>query len=221
MFLLLGAIINVAVAWGCAKWEPRWPDRRAYFVEDGASAFLHPFVDLASWPYDTEAVSEVVRTRASTVIGDRAPEDAGEWHYSDYRDGGLRRRLRTGSGPYSPRSPDTKRCAISVQSGRRPREIGVFNAPGRTRTSDHRFRKPVLYPTELRAQSARMVSATLFSVLSNPVSGGRFWLARQLRVSFGSVEGSEGRSSDLRITVVDVQVGPLSCLHRRTAQPPA
>ena len=25
------------------------------------------------------------------------------------------------------------------------------NAPGRTRTSDHRFRKPVLYPTELRA----------------------------------------------------------------------
>ena len=25
------------------------------------------------------------------------------------------------------------------------------NAPGRTRTSDPRFRKPVLYPTELRA----------------------------------------------------------------------
>ena len=26
------------------------------------------------------------------------------------------------------------------------------NAPGRTRTSDIRFRKPVLYPAELRAQ---------------------------------------------------------------------
>ena len=89
VFLLLGAIVNVAVAWGCAKWEPQWPDRRARFVEDGASAFLHPFVDLASWPYDTEAVSEVVRTRASTLIGDRAPEDAGEWHYSAYRDGGF------------------------------------------------------------------------------------------------------------------------------------
>ncbi len=32
-----------------------------------------------------------------------------------------------------------------------PEKSGFFNAPGRTRTSDHRFRKPVLYPTELRA----------------------------------------------------------------------
>ena len=89
VFLLLGAIVNVAVAWGCAKWEPQWPDRRAHFVEDSASAFLHPFVDLASWPYDTEAVPEVVRERVRRLIGDRAPEDAGEWHYSAYRDGGF------------------------------------------------------------------------------------------------------------------------------------
>ena len=29
---------------------------------------------------------------------------------------------------------------------------GVFTTPGRTRTCDLRFRKPMLYPTELRAQ---------------------------------------------------------------------
>ena len=28
----------------------------------------------------------------------------------------------------------------------------IFNTPERTRTSDLRFRKPMLYPTELRAQ---------------------------------------------------------------------
>jgi hypothetical protein len=53
---------------------------------------------------------------------------------------------RRGSNPRQPES----------QSGTLPTELrppSIVGAPGRTRTCDHRLRRPVLYPAELRAQS--------------------------------------------------------------------
>ncbi len=47
------------------------------------------------------------------------------------------------------------------------------NAPGRTRTSDLRFRKPVLYPAELRAPSGRTIAPVRFSVVSENVESKR------------------------------------------------
>src|SRR3954466_3551911 len=50
-------------------------------------------------------------------------------------------------------------CRPTHQTGPRPRESsrGSRSAPERIRTSDLRFRRPTLYPAELRAQRAAIV----------------------------------------------------------------
>ena len=45
------------------------------------------------------------------------------------------------------------------------------SAPGWTRTSDHRLRRPVLYPTELRARSVALVIAAIAVLVTTARSG--------------------------------------------------
>ena len=49
------------------------------------------------------------------------------------------------------------KCHVS-NGAARARRIGHWNTPGRIRTCDRRFRKPLLYPPELRARPARCSS---------------------------------------------------------------
>jgi hypothetical protein len=71
------------------------------------------------------------------------------------------------------------------------------NAPGRTRTSDLRFRKPPLCPTELRAQDAaprpRTAAFPKERQSAKPVTAGLYRRARREATFFGGPEGSSVR----------------------------
>ena len=67
------------------------------------------------------------------------------------------RRLRPNTREWGGRRDSNPRQPES-QSGTLPAELrppSIIGAPGRTRTCDHRLRRPVLYPAELRAHSSR------------------------------------------------------------------
>ena len=56
--------------------------------------------------------------------------------------------------------------AREIIGGRIGRPLFLFGAPEWIRTTDPRLRRPVLYPTELRAQSYRIISCNLSRVTS-------------------------------------------------------